>query len=98
MEPKPFRLHSAEGANNHVEQGDNLVFAGNPIDVTYDQLVAMLTIPLHIFPLTLKDLPTKRKNSYQIDLLMYRLVDENSPNGENFYKYFSFTVIAEADV
>jgi hypothetical protein len=47
MEPKPFRFHKAEGANNHIEQGDALVFARNPIGVTYDQLVAMLTSVIH---------------------------------------------------
>ena len=49
MEPKPFRFHKAEGANNHVEQGDALVFARNPIGVTHDQLVAMLTSVNHDF-------------------------------------------------
>jgi hypothetical protein len=49
MEPKPFRFHKAEGANNHIEQGDAVVFARNPIGVTYNQLVAMLTNVIHDF-------------------------------------------------
>jgi hypothetical protein len=47
MEPKPFCLHKTEGANNHIKQTDALVFARNPIGVTYNRLAAMLTI--HIF-------------------------------------------------
>jgi hypothetical protein len=49
MEPKPFRLHKTEGANNHVKQADACFFARNPIGVTYDQLPAMLTSVIHDF-------------------------------------------------
>jgi hypothetical protein len=47
MKVKPFRLHKTEGANNHIEQGDALIFARHPIGVTYNQLVAMLTDVIH---------------------------------------------------
>ena len=43
MEPKPFRLHKTEGANNHIKQANALFFARNPIGVTYNQLTAMFT-------------------------------------------------------
>jgi hypothetical protein len=49
MEPKPFRFHIAEGANNHIKQSDSIFFARNPIGVTYDRLSAMLTIAIHNF-------------------------------------------------
>jgi hypothetical protein len=49
MEPKPFRLHKTEGANNHVKQADAFIFARNPIGVTYNQLTAMLTDVIHDF-------------------------------------------------
>jgi hypothetical protein len=49
MKVKPFCLHKTEGANNHIEQGDALIFARNPIGVTYDQLAAMLTSVIHDF-------------------------------------------------
>jgi hypothetical protein len=49
MEPKPFRLHKTERANNHIEQGDAFFFACNPIGVTYNQLPAMLTSVIHDF-------------------------------------------------
>ena len=35
-EAKPFGFHKTERANNHIEQGDTLVFAYNPIGVTYN--------------------------------------------------------------
>ena len=41
MEPKSFRLHRTEGANNHIKQDDTVFFAYNPIAVTYNQLSAM---------------------------------------------------------
>jgi len=47
MEPKPFRLHKTEGANNHIKQSDTFFFARNPIGVTYNQLAAMLTSVIH---------------------------------------------------
>ena len=47
MEAKALRFHKTEGANNHIKQGDTLVFACNPIGVTYNQLPAMLTIAIH---------------------------------------------------
>jgi hypothetical protein len=34
MEPKPFRFHETERANNHIEQGDARVVARDPIGVT----------------------------------------------------------------
>jgi hypothetical protein len=49
MEPKPFRLHKTEGANNHVKQADAFIFARNPIGVTDNQLTAMLTNVIHDF-------------------------------------------------
>lgn len=63
MEPKPFGLHKTERANNDVEQGDALVFARNPIGVTYDQFVAMLTSLIHDF------LQGARKMPYGVNLL-----------------------------
>ena len=71
MEPKPFCLHRAEGANNHVKQWDAFVFARHPISVTYNELSAMLTILSFIFFLDSKNLPTKKNISYQYALLMY---------------------------
>jgi len=47
MKVKSLSLHETEGANNHIEQGDALVFARNPIGVTYNQLAAMLTSVIH---------------------------------------------------
>jgi hypothetical protein len=49
MEPKPLRFHKTEGANNHIKQGDALLFARHPIGVTDNQLTAMLTNVIHIF-------------------------------------------------
>jgi hypothetical protein len=49
MKMKPFCLHKTEGANNHIEQGDALVFARYPVGVTYNQLAAMLTRVIHDF-------------------------------------------------
>jgi hypothetical protein len=49
MKVKSLCLHKAEGANNHIEQGDALVFARYPVGVTYDQLAAMLTRVIHDF-------------------------------------------------
>jgi hypothetical protein len=46
-EAKALRFHKTEGANNHIKQGDTLVFAYNPIGVTYNRLPAMLTIAIH---------------------------------------------------
>ena len=47
MKVKSLSLHKTEGANNHIEQGNALVFARNPIGVTYNQLAAMLTSVIH---------------------------------------------------
>ena len=47
MKVKPFCLHKTEGANNHIEQGNALVFARNPIGVTYNQLVTVFTSVIH---------------------------------------------------
>ena len=49
MEPKPFCLHKTEGANNDIKQGDACFFARNPIGITYNQVTAMLTDPIHTF-------------------------------------------------
>ena len=49
MKVKPFCLHTTEGANNNIKQGDACFFARNPIGVTYNQLTAMLTDPIHTF-------------------------------------------------
>ena len=48
MEVKPFRFHKTERANNHIKQGDTLLFAHDPIGVTYNRLPAMLTNAIHI--------------------------------------------------
>ena len=47
-EAKPFRFHKTERANNHIKQGDTLVFAYNPIGVTYNRLPAVLTNTFHV--------------------------------------------------
>jgi hypothetical protein len=47
MEAKPLRFHKTEGANNHIKQGDTLIFAHNPIGVTDKRLPAMLTNAIH---------------------------------------------------
>jgi hypothetical protein len=64
MEPKSFRLHRTEGANNHIEQDDTVFFTRNPIGVADNQLTAMLTNALHKSPLR------KKISKYQTDLLM----------------------------
>jgi hypothetical protein len=48
-EAKALRFHKTEGANNHIKQGDTLVFAYNPIGVTDNRLPAMLTIAIHSY-------------------------------------------------
>ena len=50
MEPKSFRFHRTEGANNHIKQDDTVFFTRNPIGVTYNQLFAMLTSTVHKSP------------------------------------------------
>jgi hypothetical protein len=47
MKVKPLCLHNAGGANNHIEQGDALVFARNAIGVTYYRPTAMFTSVIH---------------------------------------------------
>ena len=47
MKVKSLCLHKTEGANNHIEQGDALIFARNPIGVTYNQLVTVFTSVIH---------------------------------------------------
>ena len=54
MEPKSFRLHRTEGANNDIKQDDPVFFTCNPIGITYNQLAAMLTTALHKTPLRKK--------------------------------------------
>jgi hypothetical protein len=50
MEPKPFRRHKTEGANDEIEQSNALIFARHSIGVADNQLSAMLTILVHVFP------------------------------------------------
>jgi hypothetical protein len=50
MEPKPLGFHRTEAANNQIEQGDAFFFARHPIGITDNQLPAMLTNAIHIFP------------------------------------------------
>jgi hypothetical protein len=57
MKMKPFCLFKTGGANNHIEQGDALVFARYPVGVTYDQLAAMLTRVIHDFLLRANKMP-----------------------------------------
>jgi hypothetical protein len=47
MQSKSFRLHSAERANNHVEQDHPVLFTGNPIGIAHNQLSAMFTRTAH---------------------------------------------------
>jgi hypothetical protein len=49
MKVKPFCLHKTERANNHIEQGNALIFARHPIGVTDHQLPAVLTSVIHDF-------------------------------------------------
>jgi hypothetical protein len=55
MEPKPFRLHKTQRANNHVKQADAFIFTRHPIGVTYNQFSAMLTNVIHDFSFTGKE-------------------------------------------
>jgi hypothetical protein len=50
MKVKPFRLHKTEGANDEIEQSNALIFARHSISVADNQLSAMLTILVHVFP------------------------------------------------
>jgi hypothetical protein len=88
MEPKPFCLHRAEGANNQVKQRDAFVFTRNPISVTYNQLSAMLTILFHIFPLLKESAATKKNIPYQIDLLNVQIFFSEFYEWREFYKFF----------
>jgi hypothetical protein len=49
IEPKPFGFHRTEEADNQIEQDDAFFLARNPIGVTYNQLIAMLTDAIHTF-------------------------------------------------
>lgn len=51
MQLKSFRLHSAEGADYHVEQGHPVFFARDPIGIAYNPLPTMFTSAIHKFPL-----------------------------------------------
>src|SRR5262245_8393817 len=51
MEPKPFRRHKTEGANNYIKQPTAFIFARNQIGAAYNHLPAMLTRTLHNSPL-----------------------------------------------
>ena len=57
MKVKSLCLHKTERANNHIEQGDALVFARYPVGVTYNQLAAMLTRVIHDFLLLANKMP-----------------------------------------
>jgi hypothetical protein len=50
MEAKSLRFHETQRANNLIEQSDAFLFARHPVGVTYNQLPAMLTDPIHIRP------------------------------------------------
>jgi hypothetical protein len=50
MKPKSLGFHTTKGANNKIEQGNALIFARHSIGVTDNQLAAMLTSAIHIFP------------------------------------------------
>ena len=47
-EVKPFGFHETERTNNHIKESDTLIFAYNPISVTYNRLPAMLTNTIHV--------------------------------------------------
>ena len=49
MKVKPFCLHTTEGANNNIKQGDACFFARNSIGITYNQVTAMFTDLIHTF-------------------------------------------------
>jgi hypothetical protein len=49
MKVKSLCLYKAEGANNHIEQGDACFFARNPIGITYNKVIAMFTDSIHTF-------------------------------------------------
>src|SRR5262249_44301159 len=67
MEPKSFRLHRTERANNHIKQDDPVFFTCNPIGVTYNQLPAMFTRTFHNSPLQ-KTTFTWQPGSLSLDL------------------------------
>lgn len=50
MQLKSSRLHSTEGTNNHVEQDHPVLFARDPIGITYNQLPTMFTSKAHVVP------------------------------------------------
>jgi hypothetical protein len=66
MQPKSFGFHRTKGANNKIEQGNALIFARHPINVTYNQLSAMLTILVHVFP--------NSKNLAELKTFLTRLI------------------------
>jgi len=49
MKVKHFLPPKTEGANNNIKQGYACFFARNPIGVTYNQVTAMFTDPIHTF-------------------------------------------------
>jgi hypothetical protein len=49
MESESFCLYEAAGANNDIKHCDAFFFARNPIGITHNQLVAVLTNGIHIF-------------------------------------------------
>jgi hypothetical protein len=49
MKVKLFCLQKTAGANNNIKQGDACFFARNSIGITYNQVTAMFTDPIHIF-------------------------------------------------
>ena len=56
-EVKPFGFHETEGTNNHIKEGDSLIFAYNPIGVTDNRLSAMLTNAIHVFMKKARNMP-----------------------------------------
>jgi hypothetical protein len=67
MKVQPFCLHKTEGANNHIEQRNTLIFARHPVGVADNQLSAMLTAVIHIVPRCAMNMP------YWIDLIVQQM-------------------------
>lgn len=58
MEPESFCLHETAGANNDIKHCDAFFFARNPIGITHNQLVAVLTNGIHIFSRLARNMPS----------------------------------------
>jgi hypothetical protein len=48
-EPESFCLYDTAAANNDIKHCDAFFFARNPVGITHNQLVAVLTNGIHIF-------------------------------------------------